>query len=508
VGNNTLSSISSISVSNGATLDFDGQTMTGGQTLNVSGTGVGGEGALYSSSGAIYGNVLNINLMGDTKFGAADRWDLGAGSEISGPHSVTVDWTGSGYGEWNTITVGPDVVGVTVTNGNIGMKFMDTAFQNPATMVTVSPNCQLVFYNGGFNGSIHLLGNAIAYLWTAPSAFNGSSVVLEDNAQWESWGSSGTAEPVNSAITLNGVAHFVIGDHNLVYTNLVSGPGGFVSDYWNSQTVFTASNTYAGPTVIGNGPQVALTGVGSISHSALIFFGASSNTVCLDASARTDSTLTLAAGQTLGGIGEVAGNLVAASGATIAPAGTNTTIGITVGSNPTGTILGTGNVTLNGTTVIKLNGAGTNDCVAANGSLNLGGTLNLVNISGAPLAAGNSFQVFIAGGGISGSLASITPATPGAGLAWNTSQLSSGVISVVANAAPVISSIKVVGGNLVFSGTGGGANGSYQVITATSLLTPLANWTVLGTGAFDGSGNFSVTNAIQAGTPQQFYRIK
>ena len=37
---------------------------------------------------------------------------------------------------------------------------------------------------------------------------------------------------------------------------------------------------------------------------------------------------------------------------------------------------------LNGTTVIKLNGSGTNDGMAAGGNLNYGGTLSLANISG------------------------------------------------------------------------------------------------------------------------------
>ena len=508
VGNNTLGSVSSINVSNGATLDFDGQTMTGNQTVNVNGTGAGGIGALYNSSGGIYGNVLSINLRGDTKFGAASRWDLGAGSQISGPHSATLDWNGSGYGEWNTVSVGPDVVGFTVTNGNIGMKYMDNGFQNPATLFTVSPGDQLIFWNGGFNGSIHLLSGAIAYLWTAPSALNGANVILEDNAQWDSWGSSGTPEPVNSAITLNGVAHFVIGDHNMVYTNLVSGPGGFVSDYWNHQTVFSVSNTYSGPTIIGDGPQVALVGNGSITHSALIFFGGSnSNSVHVDAGARTDSTLTLAAGQTLGGIGAVAGNLVETSGATIAPAGTNTTITITTGSNPAGAITATGNITLSGTTTLKLVGPGASDLLIAGGNVTCGGTLNLVNISGTALAAGNSFQILKAGGSLTGSF-SISPSTPGSGLAWDTTQLSSGIVQVASATAPVIGSVRATGGSIIFSGTGGSASGSYNVLTSTNLATPIANWTVIATNNFDGSGNFNVTSTITAGTYQQFYRIK
>src|SRR6267154_279350 len=106
--------------------------------------------------------------------------------------------------------------------------------------------------------------------------------------------------------------------------------------------VLSASNTYSGPTIIGssgNSVEVSLVGNGSISHSSLIFFGGNnSSSTHVDVSGRTDKTLTLASGQTLAGIGTVNGSLIVAFGATLSPAGTNTTIGITTGANAIGTI--------------------------------------------------------------------------------------------------------------------------------------------------------------------------
>jgi len=103
--------------------------------------------------------------------------------------------------------------------------------------------------------------------------------------------------------------------------------------------VLSASNTYTGPTIInqgGNTMSVALSGNGSISHSSLIFFGGSDPTsMRMDVSGRNNQTFTLASGQTLAGVGAVNGKLVLSSGATIAPAGTNTTIGVTAGANAT-----------------------------------------------------------------------------------------------------------------------------------------------------------------------------
>jgi hypothetical protein len=338
--------------------------------------------------------------------------------------------------------------------------------------------------------------------------FNGSTITFESNAQFLNYNFSGN-EPVNSAIILNGVARLLNGDHNTFFTNLISGVGGFVCDAYNHAMIFSAANTYSGPTIIGDGPQVALTNNGSISHSSLIFFGGSNPaSVHIDVSGRSDQTLTLASGQTLGGIGTINGSLTVGAGATISPAGTNTTIGITTGANTTGTISATNTVALNGTTILKLKGSGVNDQIASSAGITYGGTLNLVNISGSPLAAGNSFQIASATS-YSGSFTSITPATPGAGLAWDTSQLNIGFLNVVAaSSRPVIGSTKLSGGRLIFSGAGGTANGTYFVLATTNLTIPLANWPSVLTNTFDGTGAFNVTNAISPSVPNLFYIIK
>jgi hypothetical protein len=508
-GNNCFSSASSIAITNNATMDLGGGQFNNFASLYIAGTGSSGQGALINSYSDYPNESVNITMTDDATLAGSARWDLASGSQINGPHNLTINWgNGAGYGEWNSVTVGPTVLGITLTNGNLGSKGMDTGFQNPATVFTVSPNCELSFWSGGWNGSFHIMSNATVDLWTAPAAFSGSVITLENNAQWRSWGSSSTDEPINSALVLNGVAHCILGDHNLVYTNLVSGPGGILLDYWNHAYVFSSSNTYTGPTIINDGPQVTLTGDGSISQSSLIFFGGSNpNSTHLDASGRSDSTLTLASGQTLGGIGAVAGDLVESAGAIIAPAGTNTTLSVT-NAHQTGAITATGNITLSGTTVIKLNGSGTNDSVSAGGNLSYGGTLSLVNISGASLAAGNTFQIFTAGGSISGSFASISPSTPGTGLAWDTNQLSSGVLGVVSTSGPTFTNIAMSGSNIIISGSGGSAGGTFYVVTATNLLTPITNWAVLSTNTYDSNGNFAATNSITAGVPQQFYGIK
>ena len=160
---------------------------------------------------------------------------------------------------------------------------------------------------------------------------------------------------------------------------------------------------------------------------------------------------------------------------------------------------------------MKLNGSGTNDVVQAGNSITYGGTLNLANINAAPLAAGNSFKLFNAGGTYNGTFASIVPGTPGAGLLWNTNGLVvDGTVTVIAAAPsqPGISSVAVSSGNVILQGTNGPANQNYYVLSSTNLTLPRTNWTVLATNQFSGTGTFNFTNAVNPADLRRFYLLQ
>ncbi len=509
-GNYSFTDVSSITVTNNATLDFGGGPLGGNKPITVSGTGVNAEGALYNSYNDLPGQVLNITLAGDAVFGGSSRWDLLSGSTLGGPHQLTVNWSNSGgYGEWNGLTIATNLGDIELATGKLGIKNMGNSFGNPAGTFMVDPGTELDFWtgDGGYARNLHVLGNGLLQILTGFTAFN-ANLILENNADFTALYGSGN-QAMNGTLTLNGIAHINLSGANFVFTNVFSGPGGFVWDASDHQMILEAADTYDGPTVIGGGLTLALSGNGSISFSSLIFFGGNNaaNT-SLDVSGRPDQTLTLASGQTLGGIGGINGNLAVSPGATLAPSGTNTTIGITTGANSTGMIAASGNVTLKGATVVKLNGPGTNDMVQAGLDIMYGGTLNLVNLSSSPLTAGNSFHIFNAAG-YSGSFGNITPAIPGAGLVWDTSQLASGILSVATGTTqPIISSVQLSGGSLALNGSNGVVNGTYYVLTSTNVNVPLANWTVLSTNSFDVNGAFSVTNPIDANVAQCFYLLK
>ena len=80
-------------------------------------------------------------------------------------------------------------------------------------------------------------------------------------------------------------------------------------------------------------------------------------------------------------------------------------------------------------------------------------------------------------------------------------------ITVTAS-GPVIGSPRISGTNLTFSGVGGMADGTYNVLTSTNLATPLTSWTSVATDFYDASGNFNVTNALTHNNSGQFYIIK
>jgi glucuronoarabinoxylan endo-1,4-beta-xylanase len=73
---------------------------------------------------------------------------------------------------------------------------------------------------------------------------------------------------------------------------------------------------------------------------------------------------------------------------------------------------------------------------------------------------------------------------------------------------PTFTGAQLSGANLIFTGTGGVATLNFYVLTSTNIALPLANWTRLATNQFNVSGNFGVTNVINATNQNQFYLLQ
>lgn len=82
--------------------------------------------------------------------------------------------------------------------------------------------------------------------------------------------------------------------------------------------------------------------------------------------------------------------------------------------------------------------------------------------------------------------------------------------SVAPSGPPAITSAWLNGSNLIFSGTNssGTAGGTYYMRVSTNLVLPIASWPRISTNTYGAGGAFSVTNPVNLGTPNNFYRLE
>ena len=201
--------------------------------------------------------------------------------------------------------------------------------------------------------------------------------------------------------------------------------------------------------------------------------------------------------------------------------GTGTT---TITGDGTGTFPGTALLVQGSTNIFKINVAGSANTLLNVASLSFGGsssqrsqngcTLLIINTSGTPFSAGQSFKLFTSLGGTGSSTNTypvITPRTPGAGLVWDLSQLwPGGYIGVAAaGSGPTLTNS--------FAGDGTGTNivGQFSWDSSKlgyrleSLVTPLSlglaatNWTSV-SGSWTNT-TMTITNVI--GPDSVFYRL-
>jgi T5SS/PEP-CTERM-associated repeat protein len=203
----------------------------------------------------------------------------------------------------------------------------------------------------------------------------------------------------------------------------------------------------------------------------------------------------------LKGSGTITGNLSVNNGGTLAP-----------GETAMGVIAVHGNVALNpgSKTYLKLNALTlAADSLIGITNLTYGGTLQLTNTAGA-LAAGNAFKLFAATNYL-GAFDNLLPATPGAGLRWDTNELNvDGVLRVFSTTtpAPLLASATAAGGNLTLNASGGIPYDPCYLMTCTNFPPAPVDWTCIATNFFDSTGATGFTNAIPPGEPQRYFRLQ
>jgi fibronectin-binding autotransporter adhesin len=136
-------------VANGSTFDMDGNSIN--KPVEVSGSGVGGSGAITDSGGAVYSPALTVTLTGDTTFDYPNRWDFASGSTLStSGNSYNLTLVASGYFQWQNTTLDPALGNINLTSGQLGV-VGSTTFGDPNHTLTISSSGTLVFYGGPYS---------------------------------------------------------------------------------------------------------------------------------------------------------------------------------------------------------------------------------------------------------------------------------------------------------------------------------------------------------------------
>ncbi|HWI56518.1 MAG TPA: autotransporter-associated beta strand repeat-containing protein, partial [Bacillota bacterium] len=315
--------------------------------------------------------------------------------------------------------------------------------------------------------TVNLLGGALDL-----AGFNQQIAGLNGANAGSVIGSSSTS--ADCVLTLNTTGTWTNG--GIIQDTLTGGTRKVGLTLAGGSLTLTNVNSYSGKTIVSAG-TLALAGAGTIANSSLIYLGPGAT---LDVSARTGAGLALGANQTLQGDGafSILGNLTNAG-----------TIELKV--SKTGAVLAC-------------------DQLQSSSQITYGGTLKLDG-SGDALVAGDAFKLFNAAS-YAGSFATVSPATPGPGLAWYTGTLATdGTLRVISipHFVSTSSTFSASESTMTVSGSGGPPLLSFVVLTTGQGITnPVALWTPLQTNTFDANGNCTLSLPLRTNRVQQYFRIR
>lgn len=303
------SGASTTTISSGATLDVNDQTLDAVPVV-VSGTGVGGLGAIINSSQTQDLTAMgNVTMAGDTSWGgSAGRWDIRGGaatlSTSGNPYNLTK--VGTNYMALVGVSVDGGLGNINVLAGLFSVETNTTGLGNSSYTLTVSSGATLQLYGASnpLNKNLVLNGNGVATTMNC---------------------GSGTANTFAGPITLNNNCIFNGGSGvDLTLSGAITGSGSFTALSAGTNTI-TGAASYTGGTVVSNGTLVV---DGSLAGNVTVYKAA-----------------------IIGGLGTFSGNVTLGTNSVVAPgdlastptgtlninglAMTNSIFALTLGSSPT-----------------------------------------------------------------------------------------------------------------------------------------------------------------------------
>jgi autotransporter-associated beta strand protein len=456
IGGGVLGGITSLIKSGSGMLTLNSSNSYGGGTFVNGGT-------LQFVNNYYAGGTGPITLNGGTLF----LNGVGTGSPLFSTGTNTFQTYGQPYAGFNL--QGSGLLNVSIGGGGVFSPggdwsgFSGTLYFTTGNWIrelnTVSFGSSNAVWNFGPSGGLYnKYGGANIYLG---ALFGGTAAGLAGATT----ATASLTTYVIGGVNTNSVFNGTISDGGAAATALVfNGPGSLT---------LTGNNTFSGNTTVNGGALYVNNTAGS---------GTGPGTVSINP------------GATLGGNGTIGGQVSLAAGATLAP-----------GSNGSGTLSITNDLGLNNASILQFQLGTNSDQVSVTGDLTLGGTLNISDAGG---FGPGTYTLFNYGGALSVGTLTIGATPANYNYAIDTSVQGQVNLVVQPSAPPVISGVKLSGGSLVLTGSGGPVNGTYYVLTSTNLATPLAGWTLLSTNRFDAGGNFNFTNGLNTNSSQGFYLLQ
>jgi fibronectin-binding autotransporter adhesin len=482
LGNNSGQTV----ISSGATLDVANAANISTEVISVSGTGIGGNGAIVNNSGSatfVGQNIGNIYMSGNLTIGGSGRLDFRASSATAqnailysygSPYALTK--AGTNLLQMAGVQIDPGLGDINVQNGTLGLQWQIPYLGDSGHNLSVGGNASLAFFD---------MSNSVGKVLILT---NGASVL----------GQHGTNNVFTGPVTLLGTNTFnVSAAASLIFNNQFGGPGSLVCIGGGTLILSTGPLAYTGNTYVSSS-TLALTDVAALTNSPSIVL----SNATLDVSARTDGTLALGStiNQTLAGGGGINGILVENSGSIVNPGNSAAPATLTV-SNA---------VTLNGSVIMDLNRSATtvtNDRIVAP-SITVSGTLTVTNL-GPNLVNGDTFQLFSVP--VSGFTSISLPTNNPSGTAaysWQNNLASAGSITVsvtsLVNTNAATANFKAIASNGALNFSWAPDHLGWQLYTNSAGLTATSNW-------FPVVGSAAVTNEtinINPSIAKMFFQLR
>ncbi len=341
--------VSGTTIQSGATLDLNGAyaSANSNESITVSGTGVGGNGAIVNTGAGIANRGFgNLTLAGNTTIGGSVRWDIRGGITFTG-NNFTLTKAGSFQMAVSSPLNGADIV---LNAGRLTIQTANALGTGGLTDTTTVNSGAILAYYG-------------AYTVPEKIIFNGGSLESENSST-----------TFSGPITLNATTNVTTaaGGHDITLSGIVDGVGGLTKLGLSTLTLSNA-NTYAGATAVNAGTLLV-----NSTHTGGGAYSVASNAT-LGGTGSTASAVTVSSGGILSpglASGDItddfaSGNLSLAAGSTYAVQLDSTTVNTGYDQiDVTGTVTLGGNLQLTagfipaaGSTFIIINNDGTADAV-------------------------------------------------------------------------------------------------------------------------------------------------